>query len=106
MLTQIRLFRQEQSDQDQHCFSKRLLKHFRTRQTQMTFVVIGALRVKQIIIFCDNFLEFQRRLGILCESSASSQKFKFCLVSSSSSKFENVLCDFPGLNTGPFPIQK
>ena len=37
---------QEQSDLGLHCLTKRLLKHFSSRQKQMTFVVIGALRFK------------------------------------------------------------
>ena len=35
-----------QSDLSLHCLTKRLLKHFRIRQKQTTFVVIGTLRVK------------------------------------------------------------
>ena len=36
----------EQSNLDQHCLTKRLLKHFRRQQRQPNFVVIGALWVK------------------------------------------------------------
>ena len=37
---------QRQSDLDLHCLSKRLLKHFSSGEKQTTFVMIGALRVK------------------------------------------------------------
>ena len=36
----------EQSDLGLHCLLLRLLKHFRRREKQTTFVAIGAFRVK------------------------------------------------------------
>ena len=44
----IRLLLQEQSDLGPHCLTKRLLKHFRRQQKQMTFVVIGVLRGNRV----------------------------------------------------------
>ena len=47
MWTQMRQFLQEQSGL--HCLSKGLLKHFSRQQKQMAFVVIGTLRVEQVL---------------------------------------------------------
>ena len=38
----------EQSDLGPHCLSLPLLKHFRRREKQTTFVAIGALRVNEV----------------------------------------------------------
>ena len=65
MWIQIRLLLQEQSDLDLHCLSKRLLNDFSRRQKRTTFVMIGALRLKDQICFIDCLLLLLRAENFL-----------------------------------------